>query len=122
MIWVFLTSGFLKLKHIENHFGEQLKLDFLANQFCVSTGYITQTMKKKYATTPQKYWQGLRLKQAERLLLETEVPVCKISKMVGYNNVSYFRLSFKKRNGLTPEEYRKTRGASSGREQKVAIY
>ena len=42
-----------------------------------------------------------------KLLLSGKIQVYKVAEMVGYKNVDYFHIKFKKYVGISPAEYRK---------------
>ena len=44
---------------------------------------------------------------ASRLLISSESSILAIAEEVGYENLSYFNRTFKKRFGMTPRDYRK---------------
>jgi YesN/AraC family two-component response regulator len=46
--------------------------------------------------------------KARELLLETDYAVAVIAEKTGFNNSPYFYKAFKKINGVSPAEYRKT--------------
>ncbi|MGZ0049311.1 helix-turn-helix domain-containing protein [Brevibacillus gelatini] len=52
--------------------------------------------------------QLIRIKKAQELLENTNLPINKIAKSVGYISNSHFTSYFKKYVGVTPVEYRKT--------------
>ena len=49
----------------------------------------------------------IRITNAKRLLAQTDYKVYQISEMVGYANIDYFYLKFKKYVGISPKEYKK---------------
>lgn len=54
-----------------------------------------------------QYVTDLRLREAEHLLLTTSMNVKDIGEQVGLYNSSYFITVFKKKNGASPNQYRK---------------
>jgi two-component system response regulator YesN len=55
-----------------------------------------------------EYLGKLRINNAKLLLQNPSLRIVKISEMVGYQDEKYFSKVFKKMEGLTPGEYRKT--------------
>jgi AraC-like DNA-binding protein len=53
------------------------------------------------------YLKDYRLAIAARLLQSSESSILEISEEVGFENLSYFNRSFKKRYGMTPTEFRR---------------
>jgi YesN/AraC family two-component response regulator len=58
-------------------------------------------------TTFVEYINIIRIKEAKILLKETDSKIIEIAYKVGFNNVTYFNLIFKKITGQTPFEFRK---------------
>ena len=56
--------------------------------------------------------QRVRLLQAKRLLLETDMSVAKISEMVGFNSLTYLIRVFSQETGESPARYRRARRPS----------
>lgn len=72
---------------------------------------VERTFQKVLATTVRKEIIRVRLAEAARLLQTTELSSCKISVLVGFTNPQYFNRSFRATYKMTPETYRKQRGA-----------
>lgn len=62
--------------------------------------------------TYSEYLQNIRLEQAKRLLIETELTISEISEQVGYHNKGYFYQLFVNKYNMTPGKYKKDAGAS----------
>ena len=56
--------------------------------------------------SPKEYLTEYRIKQACRLLKETDLSISAIAYSVGFENNLYFSKAFKKQKGLSPSEYR----------------
>jgi AraC family transcriptional regulator of adaptative response / methylphosphotriester-DNA alkyltransferase methyltransferase len=57
--------------------------------------------------TPRAYMDRLRLKEAKRLLAETEERVIDIAASVGFGSLATFNRFFREETGDTPTAYRK---------------
>lgn len=53
------------------------------------------------------------MKKAEQLLRETKLPINQISEAIGIVNTNYFYSIFKKKYGMTPLAYRRTRSGEA---------
>jgi len=53
-----------------------------------------------------KHLSELRIKEAKKMLLNTNIQIKEISMSVGYKNVFYFDRVFKNYTGITPSEFR----------------
>ncbi|QGQ95043.1 AraC family transcriptional regulator [Paenibacillus psychroresistens] len=75
----------------------------------VSTFYFCKLFRKTTQLTPMEFISLCRIRQAKQLLLEQKsLPITQIALECGYPSVSYFIQRFKKQEGLTPLEYRKS--------------
>ena len=68
---------------------------------------INRIIREATGTTYREYLIGIRISEAKRLLINTELSVAEISKSVGYLNIPYFIRVFKADTGYSPGEYRK---------------
>ena len=64
-------------------------------------------------STPIRYLTEVRLKYAEKLLLNTTFPIKETADRCGYSDPLYFSAAFLKHYGCSPREYRKNQGAVS---------
>ncbi|PNV62048.1 hypothetical protein C0033_10365 [Clostridium sp. chh4-2] len=96
------------LSYVQQHYKEDLSLSGLSSIFGLSPNYISTIFKQKAGCNFVNYLTGLRMKEGKRLLLETRMTIREIGISVGYNNTSFFIRSFKKAEGITPTEYRKS--------------
>ncbi|MBR6720364.1 MAG: helix-turn-helix transcriptional regulator [Clostridia bacterium] len=70
-----------------------------------------QTERLFFASTGRhlsEYIKSTRLSEAERLLLETRMPIKEVSEALGFSNVYNFTNFFTKRAGISPGAYRKS--------------
>lgn len=63
--------------------------------------------KLRTRKTFTQYLQQLRINEAQKLLLETDLSISTIAFQVGFENLSYFNRAFKSILGVTPREFRK---------------
>lgn len=96
------------VSYIEIHYNEELTLQEIADTFLISREYISRKFKQEYAISFTEYVTSFRLNKAKALLLNRNLKLNKIAEMVGIPDVKYFSKVFKKHEGLTPNEYRKT--------------
>ena len=94
--------------YIETHyFSLDLNLDEIAEYIGVSKFYITHEFTKEFGISPGKYLTYFRIEQACRLLRQTNhYTLDQIAQMVGFSNNNYFGKVFKKKKGITPNQYR----------------
>lgn len=94
--------------YINENYLQKFSLDEIANSIHISKYYISHAYKNITGITPYQYCLNLRIDQAKRLLLMSDIPVQEIARLSGYENTNHFYRPFKKISGYTPEEYRKS--------------
>ena len=92
--------------YISAHYGEQLSLDQLAQQFYLSSSYLSRLFKRETGTTLTTYLQNVRIEAAKNLLRTTALKSYEVAERVGINDPVYFSRIFKKITGLKPKDYR----------------
>ncbi|MDD4112246.1 MAG: AraC family transcriptional regulator [Herbinix sp.] len=86
---------------------KDISIKQLAEHFHFHEDYFNRMLKSKTGMTYTQYVQKLRLSEAEKLLLHTELTIDEISAKVGYQNKGYFYKIFIGKNHMTPARYRK---------------
>ena len=92
--------------YIKNNYRD-VSLEELCDKFHFQQDYFARLLKKQTGMTFIAYVQNIRLEEAKRLLLETDMAVEEISEAVGYLNKGYFYRIFEKKYGCTPAKMRK---------------
>lgn len=90
-----------------NNLGTPLSLAILARQAGLSPNYFHKLFHETIGVTPNEYIIKLRLEQAKELLVRTDLQIYKVAMECGFENVPYFSSIFKKRLGISPQEFRK---------------
>lgn len=84
-----------------------LKLTEVAKTIAfTSPGNLSRLFRQQHGLSFQAYLQKLRLEKAAELLRTTRLPVARIAKRVGYNDVSRFGQHFRRTFGTAPKAYR----------------
>ena len=102
------------MNYILSHLGEQLTLDQLAKQACMSRSYYSTIFKALNGVSVWEYIVSQRIGLAEYRLKSTEDSIMHISEECGFTGIANFNRAFKKKTGKTPREYRKAEYPSSG--------
>lgn len=95
-------------KIFDTQFAENFTLDTLAKTCRISKYQLSHEFKKHVGMSPINYLIDRRIREAKRLLADTDETVNTIGMMVGIENVTHFINLFKKNTGMTPLQYRKT--------------
>lgn len=105
--------------HVAAHLDQELKLSELARQAGMSASCFSRWFREQMGITPHAWVVETRLEHAKRLLRESELPLLEVALAVGFSSQSCLNVTFRRRAGLTPAEYRaafskKAKDASRG--------
>lgn len=95
------------IDYIHLHYPEPLTNQALAELSGYHEYYLNRRFLKHTGLSLHKYLIHFRLKEARRLLLETQLPISVILERTGFNSIAYFSDSFTKEYGMSPSKYRK---------------
>ena len=97
-----------RLKNIvhKHYQQESFTVELLAEHMHISSRALQLKMKAIFNLTPTDYIRNIRLAQAEKLLLETDLAVGLIADKVGFSSQSYFARCFKTKHQITPKQFR----------------
>ncbi len=94
-------------QYINENFKDPLFcLPMISDKFNLSYAYLSQIFKDFNGDNFVNYLQNLRMKEAERLLRETDAPIKDIVFACGYNSSNTFGKAFKRIHGVTASTYR----------------
>lgn len=85
-----------------------LKLEDVSERFAISKYYLCRLFKQDTGYTFTHYVNLLRIREAQRLLRETNEKVVTISEMAGFENLHHFCRVFKQVSRVSPLQYRKS--------------
>lgn len=97
------------IAYIEKHATAHCTLEDAAAALNYSPPYLSRRFKLDTGTTFSAYLQDVRIKNACRLLANTDLPIERIANMVGYRDMKHFHRIFRRAKGQTPREYRTAR-------------
>lgn len=89
------------------HYQENISLEEIASYGNMSVGHCGRLFMQVLQTTPYEYLINYRIKKSLELLGKEKTPISQIALEVGFNDVSHFIQSFKKRMSITPKHYQK---------------
>jgi len=91
----------------ENYTNPDLHSVSLGETFDINSNYMSTQFKKEFGVTIASYITTLRIENAKRLLLTTNLTNEEISNQVGFSNCRTFLRVFKKTEDLTPKEFKR---------------
>ena len=78
----------------------------MSTTFALSNSQIYRKIKKQTGLSPTQYIQEIRLKEAHKLILNTDYLISDIAYKVGFANASYFSRIFTAHFNYTPSSLR----------------
>jgi len=100
-------------KHLDNYFdsGQLQKkgipsIEQITDNLSVSQRYLSDTLKKETGKTSTEHLQLHLIDKAKNILLKPNKTISEVAYELGFEYPSYFSRLFKKKEGISPTEYR----------------
>jgi signal transduction histidine kinase/ligand-binding sensor domain-containing protein/DNA-binding response OmpR family regulator len=96
------------VKIIEEHISEgDFNAELLAHKAGLSRVQLYRKLRSLTDQTAHEFIASIRLQRAVQLLQEKKMTITEVAFAVGYNDLTYFARSFKKKYQVSPSEFRK---------------
>ena len=92
--------------YITNNFNKDFSLENLAKSLTYNKNYLCKIFKKNTTYTIMEYLNFVRIRQATKLICETDKKLLEISEEVGFKNIHHFNRVFKEIMNYTPGQIR----------------
>lgn len=93
-------------EYVEYHFSEDISLEQAADVAGYSKFYFTRIFKECTGQTFMEYLRSIRISEAEKLLLDNQIPIGTIAFQSGFSSLTTFNRIFRQMKGCAPSEYR----------------
>lgn len=93
--------------HVDEHIGEDLTLDSVAVVAALAPSSFGRYFRQRVGMTFRSWLARHRVDSACRMLRESDVPVARVARAVGFQRDRSFRRAFRATVGCSPSEYRK---------------
>lgn len=94
-------------QYIRDHLAAKPSVHQIAEMFYVDKSYLCRIFKKVTGYTITEYSNIYRVKEAQRLLEDTDLSLAHIAGLTGFNHITYFNRVFNKYTETSPLQYRK---------------
>jgi len=95
------------LSYIHENFAQRITLEQIADAASVSTRECLRCFQASIQQSPLDYLITYRIRAAQKLLVETNLPITEVAMQTGFNSSAYFAKVFRNCCGMTPMAYRK---------------
>ncbi|WP_428604690.1 GlxA family transcriptional regulator [Sedimenticola sp.] len=93
---------------MESHLTEKISIDRLGERFGMTPRTFKRRFKQATGDTPLVYLQSLRVEAAKKMLENSRLSIESVTQCVGYEDSSSFMKLFKRKTGISPQNYRNT--------------
>jgi len=91
---------------IRANYNHEISLQVVGDYLYLNPSYFSMLFKNQTGENFLDFLTKIRIENAKRLLVETNLKIYKISEMVGYKSEKHFITVFKKNMGHSPNQYR----------------
>jgi AraC-like DNA-binding protein len=102
-----LMSALTMTGFVHQHFPERIALADIAAAGAMSRSRCCIVFREYVNRTPNEYLTDYRIEQAMHMLSGTASDVAEVARACGFSTPSYFIRVFRKRTGLTPQQWRR---------------
>lgn len=103
-----ITSDIYKsIRYIKQHTNHAISTSDVATYVGKSRSYLSRCFKKELGFEMREFIMRCKLEEAKSLLTYTTKSLSEISSYLCFSSQAYFQNVFKKKYGITPNEYRK---------------
>ncbi len=95
------------LEYIRANYASPITLDQISKQAALAKSTCCREFKKQMGYTIFDHILNVRLQEASRLLLTSNISITEVSMRCGFGNSSYFTKEFRLKTGFSPSAYRK---------------
>jgi YesN/AraC family two-component response regulator len=94
------------LRYLNANYKTEINFEEMAQSVGISYSYARKLVKEQTGKSLLDYTNILRIKEAKRLIRQTDQSMNEIAKTVGYSNVQSLTRFFKKYEGIPPADYK----------------
>lgn len=95
------------IDYIKENYNQPLNNDMLSSMTGYHEYHLNRLFCKHTGTSVHQYILNIRINEAKKLLLNTNLSLSSISEQIGFNSNTYFSTYFKRVIGISPLEFRK---------------
>lgn len=106
----------LAKRYIDANYSKNITLDSLAEITHINKFYLAHSFTECMGQSPINYLTEVRLAASKQQLTTSNMSIAQIATNNGFSSQSYFSQIFKKKVGITPQQYRKRNSGIKHRE------
>ena len=94
------------VRFLESHYSEHIRISDLVRHIGYGRARLFELFKRHTGLAPNDYLLRFRIRKAQELLVQTDLPVREIARRIGIPDSGYFSIVFKRQTGSSPTSYR----------------
>lgn len=95
------------VRYLNANYANKISLHSLSELFFVSEAHLSRSFKKVTGFNIMTYINILRIKEAQKMLVNSNLNITEIAYAVGYESITHFERVFKSISSISPLKYRK---------------
>lgn len=99
---------------LTDHLDQRFTIEELSKRYLINTSTLKEVFKAVYGLPIASYMKEYRIRQAMKLLRDTDATIAEIAAQVGYETQGKFSKAFKDVADMLPTEYRKIQHSNNG--------
>lgn len=104
--------------YILQHYRERLRLEQIADELHINPNYLSTIFHEQMGMTISAYIHSLRLEEAARLLVRSDITMKEIARQLGFCDVQHFSKTFQKKYDMRPLAYRQAYRVRAAEEER----
>ena len=99
---------------LADHLDQRFTIEELSKRYLINSSTLKEVFKAVYGLPIASYMKEYRIRQAMKLLRDTDATIAEIAAQVGYETQGKFSKAFKDIADMLPTEYRKIQHSNNG--------
>ncbi len=93
--------------YLEDNIEKRITLEEIGGYTNFSPIYSATLFKREVGETVISYFNRLKIERAKVLIIENQMPLCRVAESLGFDDYNYFSRLFKKICGYSPSQYKR---------------
>jgi AraC-like DNA-binding protein len=93
--------------YLDSHYKHDITVESVSSMLNMSYSYFSRYFKSLIGKTFSEYLTYVRITEAEKMLLTTDLNITEVALESGYSNSSYFIAQFRVMKGMSPRQFKK---------------
>ena len=106
-----IVERFMEL--VQEHYREERLIGFYADKLCITPKYLSRLIKEHTGRSAGEWIDNHVILEARAMLQSSDMTIQQIAASLNFPNQSFFGKYFKRATGLSPKQYRSSKGVTN---------